>query len=115
MRFIPLAAAVALALSACGGGDGGSGGAPDAMPSPADAQTPTWNSFAQGFFETYCWECHGPGDQLRDYSELSMVRAEAETIKSGVDSEQFPVGDGPKPTREERDELILWIELGAPE
>ena len=54
----------------------------------------------------HCYECHGPGDALRDYSELTMVQAESARIRSGIDSEQFPIGTGPKPSRAERDRLI---------
>jgi hypothetical protein len=31
------------------------------------------------------------------------------------DSGQFPIGTGPKPSRDERDRLILWIDGGLPE
>lgn len=119
MRFAVACVALALVSSACGGDrgdDDGSGVAADAMAGSIDAQSsPTWESFAEGFFETYCWACHGPGDPLRDYSQLSMVRAEMSVISAGIDSEQFPIGDGPMPTRDERDRLIQWIEAGAPE
>jgi hypothetical protein len=37
-----------------------------------------------GFFETYCWECHGAGDPLRDYTLLSAVMAESVSIRCGV-------------------------------
>ena len=104
-----------LALAACGGEDDGGGGAADAPGAAGDAAAPTWTSFARGFFETYCFECHGPGDALRDFSLLEMVRAEATTIRAGIESGQFPIGDGPFPTSEERARLIAWIDSGTPE
>nr|MCH9684350.1 hypothetical protein [Deltaproteobacteria bacterium] len=93
------------------------------------AAAPTWNNFAMGFMETYCWECHGPGDPLRDYSELAMVMAEANGIRCGTaavgsmlegcqgkaPAGQFPVGNGAVPSDEERTMLVEWIDAGLPE
>lgn len=117
------AAALAASLAACGGDD--DSGAADASAS-ADAESAlTWTSFAGDFFETFCHECHGPGDTLRDYSVLSMVRAEMDTIKCGVSKDalanctvnpsMFPIGNGPKPTDTERDMLVQWLDEGAVE
>jgi mono/diheme cytochrome c family protein len=81
-----------------------------------DADTgPTWTSFAADYFETYCLQCHGPGDVLRDYSDLAMVRAESARIRSGTASGQFPIGSGPFPSDEQRDLLVAWIDAGTPE
>jgi hypothetical protein len=113
----------AILLAACGD---------DATPAAdePDAQVgPTWTSFAANFLETYCHECHGPGDNLRDFSLLDMVRSEAAAIRCGVApasaqladcqglpaAEQFPIGGGPKPTEQERAMLVQWIDDGAPE
>ena len=104
-----------LAFFACGGDDD-QPDTPDATVASPDADTgPTWASFADNFFETFCQECHGPGDLLRDYSEISMVRAESVRIRSGVASGQFPVGNGPFPTDDQRDILLAWIDAGAPD
>tara|TARA_R110002096_G_scaffold436100_2_gene667794 strand:+ start:46081 stop:46542 length:462 start_codon:yes stop_codon:yes gene_type:complete len=112
-----------LAQGACGSDDTDT--AADAtVATPVDASTQdTWTSFASGFFEAYCSECHGPGDALRDYSLLPMVESEAAKIRCGVSADslagcsiparQFPIGSGPKPTDEERLRLVQWIEDGA--
>jgi hypothetical protein len=121
MKTIGLCLLLAAAsVTACGGDDDPA--LPDA--SIADATPPvTYANFAQGFFETYCYDCHGAGDALRDYTMLSMIRAEQDKIRCGVSptaltncsiaAEMFPVGSGPKPTREERLELVRWIDEGA--
>jgi len=88
----------------------------------------TWENFAEGFFETYCWECHGPGDALRDYSVLAEVMTEANSIRCGTapvgsmlegcagepPAGQFPIGTN-LPADEERAMLVEWIEAGLPE
>jgi hypothetical protein len=83
-----------------------------------------------GFFETYCWECHGAGDPLRDYTLLSAVMAESVSIRCGVTPNalsdctgfpppaQFPIDNAtssnPKPSDSERTRLVQWIEAGTP-
>jgi hypothetical protein len=118
-RALALLLTALLAAGACGGGgdDDDIAVTPDAAADTPDAPTPppTWTNFAQSFFEVYCHACHGPGDALRDYSLLAEVQAEATAIRAGVDSGQFPIGTGPKPSRDERDRLILWIDGGLPE
>ena len=76
--------ALTLALGACSS-DSDSQDAPDAQAATVDAQSAdTWENFALGFFTTYCHECHGPGDTLRDYSLLETVRGEESKIQCGV-------------------------------
>ncbi len=92
------------------------------------AFVPTWDNFAMSFMETYCWECHGPGDALRDYSVLAEVAAEANAIRCGTAPEdsmlegcdgkapaaQFPIGNN-TPGDDERAMLVEWIDAGLPE
>jgi hypothetical protein len=107
--------------TAASGGAGGTGG----------AAGDTWTSFASDFFATYCQECHGPGDPLRDYSMLAAVEAEGAVIRCGVTAvalsdcsgfpppKQFPIDNAtasnPKPSDADRDRLVAWIEAGLPE
>ena len=130
-RFQRSVAALVLALSlaaGCSGDDDAGMSGADAAAAVDGAATPTWSGFAAGFFETYCFACHGPGDTLRDFSLLEMVRAEADTIRCGVAPEavsgcegagvspgQFPVGSGPKPSDAERWMIVSWIDGGTPE
>jgi len=111
---------------------GGCTGAPDGEDSPdaAVASTPdasaqdTWASYAEGFFEVYCHNCHGPGDALRDYSIQASVVGEQDKIRCGVSpvaiagcaipARQFPIGNGAMPNDTERSRLVRWIEQGAP-
>ncbi len=109
---LSLVVVLAAQLAACSGDSTDRAGA-DASVDGSGAVT--WDGFARGFFETYCWACHGPGDAVRDFSLLEEVRAEAETIAAGVGDGTFPIGDGPKPTQLERERLVEWIDLGTPE
>lgn len=115
--------AALLALAACGSDSDGDA-SPDAQVAAEDAQSAdTWESFALGFFTTYCHECHGPGDALRDYSLLETVRGEESKIQCGVATvsltgctispRMFPIGSGAMPTDAERAQLVQWIEAGA--
>lgn len=107
------------------GGDGGGEG-------PASADT--WDSFALPFMVKYCVSCHNDdkaGDAARDYHMLAVVMREkvgiaCGTAKSQADrtsrgcaanaprANQFPPGNGPKPTPDERDRLLRWIDANLP-
>lgn len=113
-----------------GGDDGGSTAAQDAAaPDGGD----TWASWAQGFFATYCVECHGPSDPtMRDYTKYADVLRDKDTIRCGVAAEQpqawscppfppprqFPItddaGTNPKPTDALRARVVAWIDAGCP-
>jgi cytochrome c553 len=108
---------------------------PDA--SPGDAAAPaaalTWDGFARAFFVKYCGACHDDdkkGAATRDYHMLAAVMKEKAEIACGVSksqadwskrnctafppARQFPVGNGLKPTDEERDQIVQWIDSGTP-
>jgi hypothetical protein len=144
------ALAIALAINACGddasrpGADAGArdGSSSDASADPdagtlvvdaggttTDAGTDapaadTWMTFAEGFFATYCTECHSGG--TRDYRTIDDVMRDTATIRCGVSPDalsgcgsfpppsQFPVGTGPRPSDEERQRLVAWIDAGLP-
>jgi hypothetical protein len=135
---------LALALSACSSGSGAPGASgggtttttttaqtTTAQTSSGDAGGDTWASFAQGFFSTYCVECHDAAkDPSRDYTKLTDVMADAALIRCGVAAtqqsgcgatpapKQFPISDAtgtnPKPTDAERARIVAWIEAGLP-
>jgi hypothetical protein len=139
-----------LASAACSSSTAtpGSGGAPvdsgkdDAEGGPQDSGTgegqpgavDTWSSYAQGFFQTFCVECHGASDPTgRDFTQYSVVKSNAPTIRCGVCvmqaaswacpaspvARQFPIDDSthsnPKPTDAERNRIVAWIGAGAPQ
>jgi hypothetical protein len=145
MRFACIAASV-LALAACssaqGGGTGGasgseaSGSSASASAGSGGASGDTWSNFAEGFFATYCVECHDANDPStppRDYTKYADVKTDAPTIRCGVapvklttgcdasfpPPKQFPISDAkgtnPKPSDAERDRLVLWIQAGLPQ
>lgn len=92
--------------------------------------TDTWESWAKGFFATYCVECHGATSTTRKYTTLADVKRDAAKIKCGTASiklagcgsfpppKQFPISNttktNPKPTDDERARLIAWFDAGAP-
>jgi hypothetical protein len=117
--------------------DGSSGGADAGRRDGATtadtggASADTWNSFARGFFTTYCGSCHNDdmtGTASRDYHLLENVVREKARIACGVSKSatyrtshscgyapgQFPVGGGPKPSDADRERLVNWIEAGTP-
>jgi uncharacterized membrane protein len=86
------------------------------------------------FMQKYCASCHNDdnaGDASRNYHMLAAVMREkvaiaCGTAKSAADrtargcaasaprARQFPAGNGAKPTDEERDRLLRWIDAGTP-
>jgi hypothetical protein len=163
LALVILSGAAALACSSSssagrGGSDGGTS-ADTSTPPPQDSGNPTpeaggadssamdgpasdgtsagdtWGSYAQGFFQTYCVECHSAADtQGRDYTMYAKVLAEKSVIRCGVcvmqdptwgcaafpPAMQFPISDGknppnPKPSNAERDRIVAWLTAGAPQ
>jgi hypothetical protein len=122
-----------------GGASGGmtSGGAASAgTTSGGSGGGDTWSNWASpNFFQLYCIGCHTPGGEGDpsgglDFSTYQDVSTNAALIRCGVavsqdpswncgqDSivaEQFPIGDGAKPTSTERTRLVAWIDAGLPE
>jgi mono/diheme cytochrome c family protein len=107
-------------------------GVPDAGGS--DAGTDTWTNWASPqFFQAYCVSCHSTGNEgdpsgsNLDFSLYEDVVQQALTIRCGVavqqnagwscsvQPEQFPIGNGPKPSDADRERLIAWIDGGMPE
>jgi hypothetical protein len=102
----------------------------------ADAGTPagdTWDSWAQGFFATYCVECHTASDPTgRNYTLMADVVHDKLEIRCGVSAtqdpswmcaafppaKQFPIDNAtktnPKPTDAERARAVAWITAGSP-
>jgi hypothetical protein len=143
MRWV-LGLAVLLANAACsssstapaGGNtptDSGSGGSADsASDGGADSASDggdTWDSWAQGFFATYCVSCHAASDSTgRDFRSKAIVVSNKLEIRCGVSAmqdpswacaaslppRQFPIGNGPKPTDAERERAVAWITAGCP-
>ncbi len=124
---------LACSSSSEGGGSGGAAGsASGGAAGEGGASGDTWSSYAQGFFQTYCVECHGAGNTQRDYTTIHDVLRDQLEIRCGVAStklvdcvasfppqKQFPIDNAsktnPKPTDAERDRLVQWLEAGAPE
>lgn len=56
------------------------------------AAVDTWSSYGQGFFQTYCVECHSASDPTgRDFTKYSVVKSNAPTIRCGVCVTQDPL------------------------
>jgi hypothetical protein len=107
-------------LTACGGGGG---------PSPASdlATASTYANFAQAFFQSYCVSCHPSASSARDFTMYSVIVQNSHNIACGVSPtalsgcsgnpapSQFPIGNGPHPTDDERTQLVRWIQAGLPQ
>lgn len=121
----------------------GSTPATDAGPLPTDAPVvvdapvpatdapvgDTWSSYAMGFFQTYCVECHSGPPSGRDFRSIDDVIRDGSIIRCGVtpaseplsgcsggpSAGMFPVGDGPFPSDDERRRIVAWIDAGQPE
>jgi hypothetical protein len=127
-RFI-LIAALLLGGLACGDDGSSEMAGSDAGAVDAEAAGDTWTSFARDFFATYCVACHNDDPtHLRNYTMLADVRRDMEMLRCGIAPSalpgctaalalpaSFPVGDGPRPSDEERERLVAWIEAGLPE
>ena len=118
-----------LFLTACGGATS----SPDLSTAPDMATAsmppaPTYSSFAQPFFSTYCVRCHPSATASpRDFTMYSVIQQNAHNIACGVSPTplagcsgnpapgQFPIGTGPFPTDDERNELVAWIMAGLPQ
>jgi hypothetical protein len=113
---------------AAGRRDTGASG-PDVGGSSAD----TWETYAKGFFATYCASCHNDdnaGDAANNFRMLANVVRDKAKIACGVSKSMadwtargctgspraalFPIPPGVKPSDAERDRLIRWIDSGTP-
>lgn len=129
--------AAAAVLAACSSSSGTTtpATADSGTPPPGDAASggDTWASFGQGFFATYCVECHGAGNAKRDYTTLANVTRDKNEVRCGVAAtqdpswscgafpppKQFPISDAagtnPKPSDADRARAVAWITAGLPQ
>jgi hypothetical protein len=98
---------------------------PDPLAMPGDdLGGDTWETFASGFFETYCTRCHSSelvGDVARagapeglDWDVEATVRENLELVRFvvGESNEMPPRGD--RPSCDDRERLVRWIDADAP-
>jgi hypothetical protein len=112
-----------LCVAACGGGDTASDLSTTGDLSPP---VPTYASFAQGFFASYCVSCHPSASSTRDFTQYGVIQLNSHDIACGVSPTalpgcsgtpapgQFPIGTGPHPTDDARNQLVRWIQAGLP-
>lgn len=96
---------------------------PVALPGD-DIEGDAWESFAQGFFESYCTRCHSVTRVTReerssapeglDWDDEGTVRANLDRIRNAVGVQNFMPPSDPSPSCDERLRLIRWIDAGAP-
>ncbi len=92
------------------------------------ASAPTWDSFGEAFFATYCARCHSetltgaarngaPFDYNFDTVELVRMQSRKIELVAAGDADginnSMPLGD-PKPSDAERVTLGEWLACGAP-
>ena len=130
------AALIAILGAACSSATGSQGSVDSGVVVDANGEAgvgDTWTNWAEGFFSTYCVECHSASDSTgRDFTLKSVVVTNAATIRCGVcnaqasswacpaspHARQFPIPDAnntnAKPTSAERDRVVAWISAGSP-
>jgi len=130
MRFPFAVPIVALLAAACSSSSTSGPPVPSPTADGGDAAAgDTWDSYASGFFTTYCVECHGAGNPKRDFTTPADVRRDEALIRCGVAPtllsgcsgtpapKQFPIsnaaGTNPKPSDADRTRLVAWLEGGA--
>jgi hypothetical protein len=105
----------------------------DAGNAPEGGAADTWDSWAQGFFASYCVECHTASDPTgRNYTLQADVVKDKLEIRCGVSgtqdpswmcgafppARQFPIDNAtktnPKPTDAERARAVAWVTAGCP-
>ena len=99
-------------------GDAEGGGAGGVDPACATAPQVTWDSFAHGFFTTYCLTCHSPTAPDRhgapeglDLHTEAAARAQAQAIRDSVlVAGTMPVGGGV--LEADLELLSVWIDCG---
>jgi len=98
---------------------------------PADKKKIDFDRDIQPILEKYCYDCHGPRQQLSGlrldrkdavirqggFSGQVIIPGDAEGSRlirmvAGIDGMPMPIGE-PKPTRAEIDRLRDWVDQGA--
>ncbi|MEZ4238181.1 MAG: hypothetical protein R3F59_18940 [Myxococcota bacterium] len=104
-------------------------GAEEDAPPDCAADPVTWRCDIGPMIDTYCVSCH-TGGAKGDFRRYAAVASRADQVACGVataelrpatcgddwpPAEQFPAGQGPHPTDEERAEIVDWVAAGAPQ
>jgi hypothetical protein len=84
----------------------------------------TFQTYAKGFFETYCVRCHSTTNTTpeerndapegRNWDDEASVRMYLEEIRLWVGQYNAMPLDDPKPSCDERRRLVRWIDAEAP-
>lgn len=124
-----LCTALLLFLAGCAAqapNDGSDSAADSATGFDCSSDPTVWDCDVQTFFADYCVECHDASP--RDFREYDDVVTDAVNTRCGVapstnapvdcatwpPPEQFPIGSGPKPSTEDRQMIVDWIDAGMP-
>ncbi|MCO5141578.1 MAG: c-type cytochrome [Oligoflexia bacterium] len=83
---------------------------PRTRPSPEELENPTYQVVNQFVFQLKCSRCHGRG-LVKDYES---VLASLDAINLEVSQGSMPPFDATQLTEEEKNLLLRWIALGAP-
>ncbi len=65
-----------------------------------------WNGYANGFFGTYCRNCHTAG-----FDVVTDVRAQADSVRMAIDSRSMP--RGVTLDAAERLRILTWLSCGS--
>jgi hypothetical protein len=96
---------------------------PTAMPGD-DIGGDTYVTYASGFFEEYCTNCHSvtlEGSEARNgapagynWDDEASVRARLPRIRNALGVFNFMPPEGRLPHCDERRRMLRWIDVGAP-
>lgn len=105
----------AVAVAACGGGDGsGVDGLPEC---PSGGTSLTYDNFGKKFFDDYCTSCHFDGTTVKGappYDTAALIQASADEIyERAAGSNPNMPQSGKMPTDAEREQLTEWLSCGA--
>lgn len=100
-----LLAVFALVLTACG-----------TSATCPTSNTLTYDSFGQGFLNSYCVSCHTTGNASDgvNLSSLSLLKSHLNKVDAEVASGAMPPKGSTTPSAEEKANLAQWLACGAP-
>ena len=100
----------------CGSGTGGAGSCPNDLPA-ACGTAPSYQATVAPIINARCLTCHSPGGQQSSlpFQTYSQVYTQRSAILNQVYSCNMPPVPNPRPTEQERQELLMWLVCGAPQ
>jgi uncharacterized membrane protein len=112
---LTLAAALAVALGACGGETPPARQCPDEAPPACTAASPRFATDAAPIIAGHCAKCHAPGGMAEKapFETYDQIAPYAGDMRLELETCQMPPPPEPALAPAERQALIAWIACGA--